>query len=52
MSDDTLESNGYHEDRKLIFDKLKTLDNRVTRIEFGTVSILIAVLLNLLKGVV
>ena len=44
--------NGYHEDRKLIFDRLGSLDKRVSRIEYGTVSILVAVLLNLLKGVV
>jgi len=46
------EPNGYSEDRKLIFDRLAVLDARVTRIEYGTVSILIAVLLQLLKGVI
>jgi len=46
------EPNGYDQDRKLIFDRLETLDNRVSRIEYGTVSILVAVAVNLFVALV
>lgn len=46
------EPNGYDSDAKLIFAMLASLESRVSRIEYGTVAILVAVLVNLFMRVI